>query len=123
MPTQLYQRFINILSLFLVVALLTACVAPSPTAEPETTTNTNTETAPSETATTAPTANLTDGCVETYSPEIDYFPEQVTLTTTDGFTVEYHNNYKLVTVVTPWPGAERARICARPMWYACTGRL
>lgn len=51
-------------------------------------------------------ANLTDGCVDSYDPDVDYFPQKVTVTDATGFTVEYFNNYKLVTVVIPWQGAD-----------------
>ena len=54
----------------------------------------------------APTANFTDGCVETYDESVDYFPEKTAVTHADGFTIEYFNNYKVVTVAAPWLGAE-----------------
>jgi iron complex transport system substrate-binding protein len=46
-------------------------------------------------------ANITDGCVETYAPELNYFPDRVKIIYTQSFTVEYQNNYKLVTVIQP----------------------
>ncbi|MCB9451508.1 MAG: ABC transporter substrate-binding protein [Anaerolineaceae bacterium] len=51
-------------------------------------------------------ANLIDSCVTSYDSTVDYFPEKIELAHTDGFTVEYFNNYKVVTVGTPWFGAE-----------------
>jgi iron complex transport system substrate-binding protein len=45
-------------------------------------------------------------CVEQYDPAADYFADKVEPQYTQGFTVEYFNNYKLVTVLTPYPGAE-----------------
>jgi iron complex transport system substrate-binding protein len=54
----------------------------------------------------APTANLTDGCVESYTEGVDYFPERAEVTHSDGFTIEYFPNYKVVTVNSPYPGAE-----------------
>jgi iron complex transport system substrate-binding protein len=51
--------------------------------------------------------NLADGCVQTYDAKVDYFPEKVTVDAAEGFAVEYHNNYKVVTVKTPWQGAEK----------------
>ncbi|MCE7989758.1 MAG: ABC transporter substrate-binding protein [Caldilinea sp. CFX5] len=84
--------------------LLSACVAPAaaPAATPV---------APEESGapTSAPSANLTEGCLEAFDPNLDYFPEKTTLTHTTGFTVEYHNSYKVITVATPWPGAEEAQ--------------
>ncbi|MCB0062069.1 MAG: ABC transporter substrate-binding protein [Caldilineaceae bacterium] len=95
--------------ILLVVLLTAACAAPASAPEPSGATETTTEatmgTIPN---TAAPTANLTDSCVENYNPAIDYFPEKVELTHTDGFSVAYHNNYKVITVDTPWPGAESA---------------
>ena len=90
--------------LLLSLALVAACVAPAPAA-PAATTNTDVQPAA---VTAAPTANLTDGCVESYDPNVDYFPAKATLTHTDGFAVEYKNNYKVIRVATPWPGAESA---------------
>ncbi|NDJ61848.1 MAG: ABC transporter substrate-binding protein [Chloroflexi bacterium] len=46
----------------------------------------------------APAANLLDGCVTDYDPEVDYFPEQITITDAENFTIEYFNNYKVVTI-------------------------
>ncbi len=54
----------------------------------------------------APTSNLTDGCVENYDESVDYFPQKTAVTHADGFTVDYFNNYKVVTVAAPWLGAE-----------------
>lgn len=55
----------------------------------------------------AMTENLTDGCVTdgAYDPETDYFPQKSAAVATEGFRVEYHKNYKLVTVSMPYPGA------------------
>ena len=58
------------------------------------------------TAQTAPAANLTDGCVETFDPTLDYFPDRVSVDYGAGFSVEYARHYKLLTVETPFPGAE-----------------
>ncbi|MEM7124721.1 MAG: ABC transporter substrate-binding protein [Chloroflexota bacterium] len=55
---------------------------------------------------TASEANFTNGCVENYDESVDYFPEKLTVTEAQGFTVEYHNSYKVVTVLTPFSGAE-----------------
>lgn len=53
----------------------------------------------------APTNNLTDSCVENYDEAVDYFPEKTAVTHADGFTIEYFNHYKVVTVAAPWLGA------------------
>jgi iron complex transport system substrate-binding protein len=54
----------------------------------------------------APQANLTDSCVEHYDPAVDYFPEKITIEDSVGWTVEYFNHYKVVTVLNPWRDAE-----------------
>lgn len=98
-----------VLTLFY-ITLLTACVAPTaaPAAAPAAATRG--EDAPATSSSTgAPTANLTDGCVDAFDANIDYFPEKLSLTHTAGFTVEYHNSYKVITVATPWPGAATAQ--------------
>lgn len=51
-------------------------------------------------------ANLSE-CVTEYDEAVDYFPEKVEVTYATGFTVEYFNHYKLVTV-SPYVGAEEA---------------
>lgn len=56
----------------------------------------------SATAATALSANLTTGCVDTFDPAVDYFPDKVTPDYAIGWTVEYHNHYKLVSLPTPW---------------------
>jgi iron complex transport system substrate-binding protein len=83
--------------LLVLCGLLMACQAVAPAATPE----------PAASAPSGEpvTANLTEGCVENYDPAIDYFPQKVTPTQTDGFTVEYHNHYKVVTIKSPWQGA------------------
>ncbi|MCX6048328.1 MAG: ABC transporter substrate-binding protein [Chloroflexi bacterium] len=87
--------------LVLIMSLwLAACqpVAVAPVAAP----------APAAGTTTAPTVNMADGCVTTYDAAVDYFPEKTKPAYTDGFSVEYHNNYKVVTVKTPWQGAKES---------------
>lgn len=71
-----------------------ATAVPEPTAVPT-----------DEPAAAAPTTNLTDSCVENYDASVDYFPEKASVSHADGFTVEYFNNYKVVTVAAPWLGA------------------
>ncbi|MEO0844455.1 MAG: ABC transporter substrate-binding protein, partial [Cyanobacteria bacterium J06643_5] len=40
-------------------------------------------------------------CVQNYNPNQDYFPDKATINYANGFTVEYKNNYKIVTVKNP----------------------
>lgn len=58
-----------------------------------------------EAPTTNPDACLAEGA---YDPDMDYFPEKVTLEYTDGFSVEYFGSYKVVTVTRPWFDADEA---------------
>jgi iron complex transport system substrate-binding protein len=55
---------------------------------------------------TAQDAAVADACVTDYDAAVDYFPDKATIEYAQGFTVEYHNNYKLVTLAQPWQGAE-----------------
>lgn len=50
--------------------------------------------------------NLTEGCVTTYDPAVDYFPDKIEITAADNFAVEYHNSYKVVTVTDAFDTAE-----------------
>ncbi|EHC12924.1 ABC-type transporter, periplasmic subunit [Fischerella thermalis JSC-11] len=56
--------------------------------------------------TTITTSKDTKGCVHNYNHNIDYFPDKVTINYATGFDVEYHKNYKLVTVKNPWQNAK-----------------
>jgi len=53
------------------------------------------------------TTNMTSDCVKTYDEKTDYFPDKVTIDAASNFTVQYFNNYKVVTVKTPWQGATK----------------
>ncbi len=54
------------------------------------------------------TAQPAAECVTDYDAEVDYFPDKVEPEFSQGWTVEYHNNYKVVDVLTPFPGATEA---------------
>lgn len=91
------------LILFL-ISTLTGCIAQAPVAV-----------SPAQEATVgtgalveAPTDNLDDGCVDLYDPSIDYFPQKLAVNYASGFDVEYHNNYKVVTLSNPWQGAQES---------------
>lgn len=85
-----------VLTLLLISLLVTACVVQAPVAPAN---------LPAAVpAAAAPATNLTDTCVTTFDPAIDYFPQKATLTHTAGFTIEYFNFYKEVTVPSPSPG-------------------
>lgn len=51
-----------------------------------------------------PAGNLEDGCIDTFTPGVDYFPQKVEVGYARNFSVEYFDSYKLVTVVEPFPG-------------------
>ena len=52
------------------------------------------------------TSPTTNNCVQNYNSNQDYFPNKTNLTYAKGFTVEYHKNYKVVTVKQPWKNAK-----------------
>lgn len=57
-----------------------------------------------------PSTDRAGGCVAHYHPSADYFPGKARIRRATGFTLEYHKHYKVLTVLTPWPGArERFR--------------
>ena len=84
------QRFPLALGLGLVGLVATGCQGAPPTA--------TLDPAPEPTA---------EGCAAPFDPGIDYFPEKVDLDYATGFTVDYHNHYKRVTITDPWPGASQ----------------
>ena len=45
-------------------------------------------------------------CVQSYNQNTDYFTQKSTINYATGFTVKYHNNYKVVTVKNPWQDAK-----------------
>ncbi len=98
MPT-LPSRF-----LVIIVLLLSGCVA-APIGDQSAVDG---ATVSGSTAASSVAANLEGGCVETYDPSIDYFPQKLKVSFATGFGVEYHNNYKIVTVTNPWQGAQES---------------
>lgn len=45
-------------------------------------------------------------CVQNYNSNTDYFPNKIKINYATGFTVEYQNNYKIVTIKNPWKDAK-----------------
>lgn len=45
-------------------------------------------------------------CVQHYDPSVDYFPNKARISYATGFALEYDKHYKVLTVLTPWPGAK-----------------
>ncbi|MCS7222048.1 MAG: ABC transporter substrate-binding protein [Anaerolineae bacterium] len=98
--------------LLAVLVLLVACAAPlAPVQEAVAPTATQVLVAtPQPTATPIATpqvltANITEGGVESFDERVDYFPEKVVLKYSEGWEVEYHNNYKVIRVLNPWRDA------------------
>ncbi|MBC6430831.1 ABC transporter substrate-binding protein [Nostoc sp. HG1] len=71
--------------LFLIATFIIACHS--------TTTNTSTKT-------------TTNGCIQNYDPNTDYFPHKINIIHATGLAVEYHKNYKIVTIKNPWQNAK-----------------
>ena len=111
------RRTILLVTLLMAAVLFTACASadsasPATEAAPETSDSgpaaevptaepveqATEEAAPTE-APAAPTANLTDGCVDNYAEGIDYFPDKIEIQNATGFTIAYHDNYKVVTTL------------------------
>lgn len=90
---------------FLLLALIACSSPPAATMEATAVPTTAAEVVELTVEPSAPTTNLTDGCVTAYSEGIDYFPEKAAISHSDGFSIEYFNNYKIVTVNSPYPGA------------------
>lgn len=109
------KRKLGLLHILLVVLLLTACqssASPTPSASP-----TLTPVPAEPTATQAPTAvptetpevleaNITEGGVDSYDAQVDYFPNKASVSYSEGWEVEYHNNYKVIRVLNPWRDAD-----------------
>jgi iron complex transport system substrate-binding protein len=51
-------------------------------------------------------SNSVAKCATVYDPNVDYFPSKVKVIQAKGFTVEYHRNYKVVSVKNPWRNAD-----------------
>lgn len=71
------------------VALLAAACAPIPAQEPPL--------RPRVAAGSAPTQNITSGCVADYKPGVDYFPQKSRFTHSAQLQVEYRGHWKRVT--------------------------
>jgi len=102
-------RFVPI-TLVLVVLILTGCVLPpQPVLEQPQSAAADTDASAVTTAAqgAAPESNLTSGCVDTFAPDVDYFPEKTQPDFATGWTVEYHNHYKVLTLHNAWAGTEQ----------------
>jgi iron complex transport system substrate-binding protein len=52
------------------------------------------------------TSSTDKSCIKNYNPNQDYFPNKTNLTHAKGFNVEYHKNYKIITIKQPWKNAK-----------------
>ena len=59
-------------------------------------------------AATSPTATTEEACPTAYDPEQDYFLDKTSLDYATGFSVQYRNHYKVVTVTDPWQDANQS---------------
>ena len=72
-----------------------------------------------------PTTNVRSGAVSQYDAAADYFPSKIDIRHARGFSVEYHNHFKVLHVLNPWKGATETftyvltqRGTPRPAGYA-----
>ena len=82
-----------------------ATVVPEPTAAPEATATKVIGTTPMPKVARRILINPTE-CITDYNPDADYFPEKATVKQASGLKIEYFNNYKVVTVLSPWRDAK-----------------
>ncbi|MEM8831715.1 MAG: ABC transporter substrate-binding protein [Cyanobacteria bacterium P01_G01_bin.19] len=83
---RLFKVFIFYIQIISVAALIVAC--NSTPNNPEISSSPNRE------------------CVQNYNPSTDYFPIKVSINYATGFSIDYQNNYKIVTVTNPWREAK-----------------
>ena len=98
------MRTLSTYLLAIAFLVLTGCVAQPAAVSPLQESNA----ADNAATAAAPTENLHEGCVGSYDPAIDYFPQKLSVAYASGFKVDYHNNYKVVTVTDPWQGAQES---------------
>lgn len=92
-----------LLLLGLILALLASCAAaPIPASDPAQAGGTGGDSMRSA----APDSNLSKGCIEAYDATVDYFPDKAKPDFSEGWSVEYHNHFKVLTLHNPWRGAE-----------------
>ena len=112
MFTRPFRKFLMPLVL---AAALAGCAVPPPpvapksaqpaTAAPEATATKIAVTTPMSKVAKRLSINPTE-CITDYNPDTDYFPEKATVKQASGLKIEYFNNYKVLTVLTPWRDAK-----------------
>lgn len=58
-------------------------------------------------STTESPTSENSACVTDYEPDKDYFPDKIQPEYASGFSVDYYNHYKVVTVTQPWQAANK----------------
>lgn len=71
-----------------------------------------------DTGDTAPATNE-QGCVESYDPTVDYFPNKVEAQYTKQWSVTYHNHYKVITVDSTYDDPATAPLVERYVLVQC----
>ncbi len=93
MVAEICRRFRGAGSLGLALGLLWACAGdPMSGPSPE----------------GSPVDGASRGCIESFEPGRDYFPEKVSLRHVEQVSVQYFGHYKVVEIHRPWPGAEKS---------------
>lgn len=92
------MRRLPLILFVLLLLALNGCAAPVVPPVP----------APDAAAASSPNENIHDGCVDSFDPAVDYFPNKVSVSYASGFDVEYHKHYKVVSVSNPWQGAQES---------------
>nr|WP_245911927.1 ABC transporter substrate-binding protein [Calothrix elsteri] len=49
---------------------------------------------------------INPACIQQYDANRDYFPDKISINRAKGFGVEYHKNYKVITINNPWKDAK-----------------
>ena len=83
-----------------VAALFTALLAACGSATTGSDTPSATPASEAGSSEAAVEGNLTDGCIDSFSEDTDYFPDKVTFEHADGVAVTYESSYKVVEVTT-----------------------
>lgn len=96
-PTDQARVLAYLLSLVAIAALLAACSGVTPAAG-------GAGPAVVSEPISAP-GTAADECSDEFDPDRDYFPNKASIEYAQNFTVEYHNHYKVVTIVEPWRDA------------------
>lgn len=91
-------------------ALLAACgTATAPTTTPQVSTSTPQASTATDSTAPSPSGLGADGCITTFDPAVDYYPDKEKLEHARNFTLTYHSSYAVVTVKQPVVGGKPER--------------